>query len=404
VDVLDNIERIAAPLTPAIAERYVARGLPFICTSFVRDWPFAIDRASVVRAFGSGEVRDPSGTHRGTVEEYMSLTDFNRGSVTAVPPREVIAQLDAIVHASPIGSETQSVVWLGHAGCLQRFHCDMDCHDNFFVQVLGTKRVSLVSPEDTQKLSPSLDHRLLFCEVPFQFFSDAEKLAFLRFANGRDCLLEPGEMLYIPPLWWHAIEYLTDSLSVSWRTTHAPLLALASTAWPALWPSEWPLWQGIVSRISSDPESPHVDRAKSFLARLHDPETRVASELRTLHDEVCRGRYERPLTPADRPFFDLREQRPRAAKQGAWRPDEVPQLLPYIRIARVAGALIILDGARVLGEIELDDAEAQATTALIAELERGERTVAELGDLVGWALDDVGSVLDQLAEERWLGS
>ena len=142
----------------------------------------------------------------------------------------------------------------------------------------------------------------------------------------------------------------------------------------------------------------------SFLARLGDPATRVASELRTLHDEVCRGRYERPLSPADRAFFEQRELRPRGAKQGTWRSDEVPQLLPYIRIARVAGALIILDGARVLGEIELDDAEAPATIALIAELERGVRTVAELGDVVGWALDDVCSVLDQLAEERWLGS
>uniref|UniRef100_A0A2P2L7T1 Transcription factor n=2 Tax=Rhizophora mucronata TaxID=61149 RepID=A0A2P2L7T1_RHIMU len=30
-----------------------------------------------------------------------------------------------------------------------------------------------------------------------------------------DCILEEGEMLYIPPRWWHYVRSLTTSFSVS---------------------------------------------------------------------------------------------------------------------------------------------------------------------------------------------
>jgi len=31
----------------------------------------------------------------------------------------------------------------------------------------------------------------------------------------RDCLLRPGQMLYVPPGWWHYVRALTISFSVS---------------------------------------------------------------------------------------------------------------------------------------------------------------------------------------------
>jgi len=37
-----------------------------------------------------------------------------------------------------------------------------------------------------------------------------------------DCILEEGEMLYIPPKWWHYVRSLTMSLSVSfWWSNEA---------------------------------------------------------------------------------------------------------------------------------------------------------------------------------------
>lgn len=43
-------------------------------------------------------------------------------------------------------------------------------------------------------------------EVEFPKISDLEFV---------DCILEEGEMLYIPPKWWHYVRSLTTSFSVS---------------------------------------------------------------------------------------------------------------------------------------------------------------------------------------------
>lgn len=40
-------------------------------------------------------------------------------------------------------------------------------------------------------------------------FPNIQKLEFM------DCILEEGEMLYIPPKWWHYVRSLTTSFSVS---------------------------------------------------------------------------------------------------------------------------------------------------------------------------------------------
>jgi len=45
-------------------------------------------------------------------------------------------------------------------------------------------------------------------------FPDFEHAKFI------DCILEEGQMLYIPPKWWHYVQSLTPSFSVSfwWAT------------------------------------------------------------------------------------------------------------------------------------------------------------------------------------------
>ncbi|PRQ35274.1 putative [histone H3]-lysine-36 demethylase [Rosa chinensis] len=40
-------------------------------------------------------------------------------------------------------------------------------------------------------------------------FLELQDLEFL------DCILEEGDMLYIPPKWWHYVRSLTTSMSVS---------------------------------------------------------------------------------------------------------------------------------------------------------------------------------------------
>jgi ribosomal protein L16 Arg81 hydroxylase len=54
--------------------------------------------------------------------------------------------------------------------------------------------------------------------VDLKEFPRVENLDFL------DCILEEGDLLYIPPKWWHYVRSLSISFSVSfwWRSTVVP--------------------------------------------------------------------------------------------------------------------------------------------------------------------------------------
>uniref|UniRef100_A0A182M3J5 JmjC domain-containing protein n=1 Tax=Anopheles culicifacies TaxID=139723 RepID=A0A182M3J5_9DIPT len=103
--------------------------------------------------------------------------------------------------------------WLGPKGTISPLHTD-PCH-NLLCQVFGAKTVILARPEDTDKLYPH-DHFILSNtsqvdagRVDYERFPLAREVSFHRLT------LHRGEVLYIPPKWWHYVESLSPSFSVS---------------------------------------------------------------------------------------------------------------------------------------------------------------------------------------------
>ncbi|MBN3307270.1 TYW5 protein, partial [Amia calva] len=93
-----------------------------------------------------------------------------------------------------------------------------DVMDNLLAQVTGTKRVVLFSPQDAQHLYLTGDKsEVLDIDSP-----DLQR--FPEFARARrlECVLEPGDLLFIPALWFHntlALEFGVG-VNVFWR--HLP--------------------------------------------------------------------------------------------------------------------------------------------------------------------------------------
>ncbi|HEX9102001.1 MAG TPA: cupin-like domain-containing protein [Polyangia bacterium] len=409
---LDNIPRLHAP-SRAVVDEHVQHGRPFILTGFLAGTMLSSfhDRDAIVALLGEGVVQfDAAGHHEGaTVARYFGHGEVGGGSVNVRFPPALEARLVELGRKSVVGHERMALlVWMGKQGCLQRFHCDMDGRHNLLVQAFGDKRVCLVPPSDTQKLQPALDRALLFSELAFHRWPDADKLSFLRWANGYDCLLAPGEALYIPPLWWHFIDYLSDSLSLSWRFWELPFVDDPAEAWPLLWSREWPLWQGIVSKLASDPKlaRTYAEPVRALMTLMRTPGARgVRARLRALHDELCPGRYSVEIGPADLPFFEVREERPPLRHRGAWGPDDTPRARPYLRFAAIGGTSIaVLDGARPVAEIPIDADDFARVAALVAALQRpGEpASVAALADEIGLDLEDVAALVEQLAAEGWV--
>ncbi|GKV22216.1 hypothetical protein SLEP1_g32100 [Rubroshorea leprosula] len=121
------------------------------------------------------------------------------------------------------GGEMRSLnAWFGPAGTVTPLHHDP--HHNILAQVVGKKYVRLYAASLSEELYPYTETMLKnssqvnldnIDEVEFPKVNDIEFL---------DCILEEGEMLYIPPKWWHYVRSLTRSFSVSfwWSNSSSP--------------------------------------------------------------------------------------------------------------------------------------------------------------------------------------
>lgn len=85
---------------------------------------------------------------------------------------------------------------------------------NYF-QIFGTKQVLLFPPTDSEYLYPHESKMLTNTAQIDPVQPDLEK--FPKFSNSTmyKCLLNAGEILYIPPKWWHHVTSLDKSFSVN---------------------------------------------------------------------------------------------------------------------------------------------------------------------------------------------
>ncbi|KAG7212857.1 hypothetical protein KM043_002210 [Ampulex compressa] len=103
--------------------------------------------------------------------------------------------------------------WFGPAKTISPLHYDPK--NNLLCQVFGYKKVILYSPDDTSNLYP-YETRLLNNTAQVDPMNpDYNKWPNFQNAKGIMCYLKPGEMLYIPPKWWHHVTALSPSFSIS---------------------------------------------------------------------------------------------------------------------------------------------------------------------------------------------
>jgi hypothetical protein len=134
-----------------------------------------------------------------------------------------IRELDTAFDAS-IGKyhwdRSATSIWVGQKGNITRLHYDI--WHGLLAQLTGRKRVVLFPPNESSNL---------YCDPLFSWSSRppsklptdclrTDKHLFPKFCNVRryyETVIGPGDVLYIPPLWWHEVESLDNSISIPLR-------------------------------------------------------------------------------------------------------------------------------------------------------------------------------------------
>jgi hypothetical protein len=262
---LSPIPRIARPAASAFKRDFVDPELPVVITRAIDDWPARSWSPEVLKErFGGAKIRAyvlkdgriQLDARRGFLLEDMLLGDYidyagRARLTTGAPgrpagerdePAEVRWYLRAHLRQLPAGLRKDVPVpeycahgvglrknlWYAARGTVSQLHFDLP--RNLVAQLYGKKRFILFSPRDSNYLYPYS----WFSSTPHLSQIDPEKpskvFPLLALARGFSCQLEPGDMLFIPPRWWHHARALEVSIAVNfwWSSPKLYPLVLAS--------------------------------------------------------------------------------------------------------------------------------------------------------------------------------
>ena len=104
---------------------------------------------------------------------------------------------------------TRSFIWFGPGGNYTPLHHDQT--NNLFVQVYGRKVFHLLPPNQTPYL---YNETAVFSPVDFRKLDQA-RYPLAAHATPIVLTLEPGDTLFIPVGWWHQVESLDTSISLT---------------------------------------------------------------------------------------------------------------------------------------------------------------------------------------------
>lgn len=130
-----------------------------------------------------------------------------------------------------------TVVETPHVGTQREFFFGSDCagpglhHDgaveSFICELIGNKRINVFSPEEIPYLYPAASWLSLtghFSAVADSFKFDAGKFPLFSLATTYSCQLQPGDVLYLPPHWYHDTSPVGPTVSMTIRNIPSPEL------------------------------------------------------------------------------------------------------------------------------------------------------------------------------------
>lgn len=234
---LKSIERREGLNSESFGEEYLNPQEPVILTDLMDDWP-AKDKWTIEyfkEEYGHLQVPVYSPNTSEGGKNYMShdkkipFRDYLE-MIEAGPTKYRMFLFNLFKHAPELCDDfntptimdgfynTFPFMFFGGEGSYVALHYDIDLSHVFLNQLHGRKRVVLFPPEVSKKIyhHPYTVASYIDVDNP-----DYEKHPALKEVEGYECIIQPGETLFMPSGHWHYVEYLDGGYSISLRANES---------------------------------------------------------------------------------------------------------------------------------------------------------------------------------------
>jgi hypothetical protein len=308
-------------------QELLAAGKPAVLKALVRDWGLvraglrSIDAAmDYLRSFDNGRILSASFAGPEARGRLFYNDDFTNLNFEArrVKLAEVLDQISAHVHEEPaptiyIGStlvdtclpgfrsendlgfaalnvEAPPAIWIGNRTIAS---CHFDAPNNIACCAVGRRRFTIFPPEQVTNLYPGpMDPTPGGQAISLVDFSNPDFAKFPRFSSaieaGYSAILEPGDAIFIPSMWWHHVEGLSPFntlVNYWWSTSPEFIPTPLNTLYHAMWSirdrpaAEKEAWRAIFEHYVFGPSAraaEHIpEQARGVLGPIDDTQARI---------------------------------------------------------------------------------------------------------------------------------
>lgn len=122
---------------------------------------------------------------------------------------------------------------------------------NLFVQIHGKKRWKIYAPSWAPVFDPPMERAMYFSSAFDPDAPDYERFPAARHLRGYEVELSPGDVLFVPPFWWHKVANPTVSIGVGFRWFPlGPCFRASPVQWMLTYMSvNPPLWVGLQHKL-----------------------------------------------------------------------------------------------------------------------------------------------------------
>ncbi|XP_033120525.1 bifunctional peptidase and arginyl-hydroxylase JMJD5-like [Anneissia japonica] len=231
-----EIEHISAPSVDVFKENFLLKGIPVVITDVADKWPAANwtldllceragDNVTFVRQntnstdYRAGKVYK---IRESTLREYINdiKAKNNRSINSYLAVQNIKKAFPQIQKDVPIPGYVGKVhggpfMWIARKGHYEYCHFDPD--DGLLVMLKGRKRVKLFGCDLTTMYPNPLGSKGKTVQAEVNC-DDPDLKHHPNFCNAvcYECVLHPGQMLFIPAFWWHQVTSIDVCISVNY--------------------------------------------------------------------------------------------------------------------------------------------------------------------------------------------